>query len=227
MTVPSAEPSVEDTRSGTVVVFLSLFLLVLAFFIVLVAISTVEQGKSKAVLNSVSATFTPVDPSALNRTDFTAKEGVVLAGQPFQERITGLFSTALQVARIEVVKPGRLMRAVLPQDAIFVDGEETVRDSLRPFMDRVAAALGARPPGMRFDMEFIIGTPDPASGLPTGRTLETARAGAFARAMVGRGAPPDSIAVGLAPVPSRDVTLRFYTRRQDDVRVQARERAAP
>ena len=80
-----------DSRSGTVIVFLSLFFLILAFFIVLVTISTVEKVKSKAVMNSVTTAFTTnLPPRTDPTTDFTAKEGDVLAGQAFQEEITGI-----------------------------------------------------------------------------------------------------------------------------------------
>ena len=79
--IVTPSPPAQDGRSGTVFVFLSLFLLVLAFFIVLVTISTVETAKSKAVLTSVTSTFMPLEPSEAKRTDFTAKEGDVLGRQ--------------------------------------------------------------------------------------------------------------------------------------------------
>ena len=68
-------------HQGTVFVYLSLFFLILAFFIVLVAISTVEETKSKAVMHSLTSTFTTLQPSGDKPTDFTAKEGEVLGRQ--------------------------------------------------------------------------------------------------------------------------------------------------
>lgn len=218
-------PVQPDGRASTVLVFLSLFLLVLAFFIVLVTISTVERVKSRAVLESLNTTFTAVLPTEAKRTDFTAKEGEVLGGQPFQERITNIFSTSVQVAEVEVVKPGRLMRVRMPASALFAAGEARVLEAAQPFLDRVVAALGARPPGLRFDMEFVIGTPVAGDGtLPVGQTPEMARAGAFAREMVARGAPPDGVAIGIAPGDAEQVIMRFYVRQQDDVRLRLLER---
>jgi hypothetical protein len=214
-------PVEQDGQRGTVFVFLSLFVLVLAFFIVLVSISTVEATKSKAVMQSLTSTFTATLPAGTERSDFTAKEGEILGGAAFQEKITGLFATAFQVARVEIVKPGRLMHVELPAGTLFADGEARVRSSAHPFIDRVVAALGARPPGLRFDMEFVIGAGRaPDRMLPVAQSLEMARAGAFAREMLARGAPPASLSIGLQPGPADAVTMRFYVRAGDE-----RERA--
>lgn len=218
---PTSASPAYDGRQGTVVIFLSLFLMVLAFFIVLVAISTVEEVKSKAVMNSLSSTFTTYQPTGAKPTDFTAKEGEVLGRPEFQEEITGVFATTLQVAKVEIVKPGRLMRARMPADAIFYEGENRIKPHVLPFFDRIVAALGSRPPGIRFDMEFVIGAAGPENGaLPVRESLEMTRSGAFAREMISRGAPPDSVAIGLVPGDPGQVTMRFYVRNQEDLRLR-------
>lgn len=207
----------EENQNGTVFVFLSLFLLVLAFFIVLVSISSFEVNKSKAVMKSLTTTFTTIVPTGAEVSDFTAKEGEVLAGSAFQEKITGLFATAFQVAKVEIVKPGRLMQVDMPASALFAGGEDRVRATALPFLDRMVAALGGRLPGMRYDVEFVIGAGKaPAAMLPVARTLELARAGAFAREMLARGAPPESISIGLAPADPATLTMRFYVRHRDE-----------
>ena len=217
--IPQPATDARDHPSGTQFVILSLFLLVLAFFIVLVSISTVEVNKSKAVMNSLTATFTTIVPTGSEVSDFSAKEGDVLAGSAFQEKMTGLFATAFRVAKIQIVKPGRLMQVDMPTGALFVDGADRIRDSALPVLDRIVAALGGRPPGFQFDVEFVIGAGQaPGAILPAGRTLELMRAGAFAREMLSRGAPPESVAVGLAPAPPEQVTMRFYVRYQGEGR---------
>ncbi len=203
-------------------VYLSLFLLILAFFIVLVAYSTIEESKSRAVINSLTSTFTTFQKSGAKPTDFTSKEGDVLGRQEFQEQVTGIFSTTLQVAKVEVVKPGRLMRATMPAKAMFVDGENRVRPNVLAFFDRISASLGTPPPGLKFDMEFVIASPYREDGkMAVEETLEMTRAGAFARAMTSRGAPPDSISIGLAAPGAYQgedqVVLRFYMRNLNKV----------
>jgi len=211
-----------DSQTGTIMVYLSLFLLILAFFIVLVAYSTIEESKSRAVINSLTSTFNTFRESGAKPTDFTSKEGNVLGRQEFQEQVTGIFSTTLQVANVDVVQPGRLMRVTMPVKAMFVDGENRVRPNVLAFFDRISASLGTPPPGLKFDMEFVIASPYREDGkMAVEETLEMARAGAFARAMTSRGAPPDSISIGLAAPGAYQgedqVVLRFYIRNRDEV----------
>jgi len=118
---------------------------------------------------------------------------------------------------VEVVKPGRLMRAQMPSSAMFENNEARIKQNALAFLNRTVAALGGRPPGLRFDLEFVIGTPTTGDKLlPVDENLPMARAGAFAREMISRGAPPDSVAIGLAPGDPEKITLRFYVRRLDD-----------
>ena len=84
-------------------------------------------------------------------------------------------------------------------------------------MDRIVATLSARPPGFRFDMEFIIGSPYLKDNImPEDQTLEMSRAGEFARSMLSRGVPPDSVSVGINPGDPKKVSIWFYVRSSED-----------
>ena len=152
------EAESQPSKPDIVPVFLGLFLLVLAFFIMLVSISTFEQVKSSQVMDSLTSTFTTVLPPTSDPVDFNAKDGDILAGEAFQEQITSIFSTAIQVEKIEVVQPGRLMRLQMRVNALYLDGQTTVREDQYPLLDRIVAVLSNRPPGLRQDMEVIIGS---------------------------------------------------------------------
>ncbi len=116
-------PQEEDGGDNTITLFLGLYLLVLAFFILLVTISTLEDVKSQVVMDSLSSTFTTVLPPTTELTPFPKEEGEVVAGQQFQERITGIFATSLQIAKVELVQPGRLMKITMPATSLFYDGD--------------------------------------------------------------------------------------------------------
>lgn len=219
--LPPEEP---QQAPDIVPIFLGLFLLVLAFFIMLVSISTFEQVKSTAVMDSLSSTFTTVLPPTSDPTEFNAKDGDIIAGEAFQEQITSIFTTAVQVEKIEVVQPGRLMRLKMPQNAMFKDGEAAVRDDMLPLLDRVVASLSNRPPGLRQDMEVVMGAPPTGNFyLPVQQTLEVARAGELARVMTGRGAPPDSVSVGVNSGDEGNVTLWFWVRGIEETEVRFEE----
>ncbi len=214
---------ISDSARGpnTPALFLSLFLLVLAFFILLVTISTLEEVKTKSVMDSLTSTFTSIVPPSTDPTRFKSKEGDLVAGQQYQETVTDIFAAALQVAKVKVVHPGRLMQVQIPANTLFVEGEARIQANQFELLDRIVAAASGRPPGLRFDLEFVIGTRvRDDGGLPQSQTLELARAGAFAREMSQRGLPPDSIAIGIEPGDPNDVTMWFHIRRESETRLR-------
>ena len=65
-------PPSAGTSSKTGTLFLSLFLLILAFFIVLVSISRVQETKTNAVKKSLGTAFEIITDSSVS--DFTIKD---------------------------------------------------------------------------------------------------------------------------------------------------------
>ncbi len=209
------ETSRNSGSRATVSLFLSLFLLILAFFILLVSISTFEEVKSNAVMNSLSSTFATILPPSGDPTEFTAKDGDILAAQQFQDQITEIFAAALQVAKIDVVQPGQRMRASFPIESMFASGASDLRPVSIPLLDRIVAAVSGSPAGVKFEMEFVIAAEyGDGNTLPVNQTLGLLRAGNFAREMAGRGLPPGSIAVGIEPGDPKRVNIWFYTRQE-------------
>ena len=201
----------------SIILMLGLYLLVLAFFILLVTISTLEEVKTQRVMDSLVSTFSSAIPPTTDLTAFQSKEGDILAGQQFQQEITGIFSTDIRVEKIENVQPGRLMRVLLDADSLFLEGSAQIRASNTPLLDRIVTALSSRSYNTRYDMEFVIGSRfDKDRSMPIGQTLEMARAGQFARDLMVRGAPPDSISVGLVPGDQNEINIWFYVRGVDE-----------
>lgn len=217
---PHPRPSSEG-GGNTVFLYLSLYLLILAFFILLVSISSFEKIKQEAAIGSVTATFTNILPPTAEITAFSSEEGEGQTGQSFQEEITGMFATSLRLAKVEIVQPGRLMYVHVPTDAMFFDNKAEIRPAQSPLLDRIVTALNQRPPGQRHDMEFVIGSPYAGGkSLPIGQTLEMARAGVIARELLTRGAPPDSISIGIKAGDPNDINIWFYTRSIEEMRLK-------
>jgi len=214
-------PAGENRQTANVALFLSLFLLVLAFFILLVAISTLEEVKSSAVMDSLSSTFTKSRSQVNDPTQYTANDGDIMAGHQFQDQVTSLFATTLQVAKVEIVRPGRFMRVSIPTETMFAKDDAKLRPVVIPLFDRVVAALSGRPPGLHFDMEFVMGVNYTSTGeLPTGQSLEMSRASGVAKELAGRGVPPDAISIGLREGNLDAVLINFYVRDEDEQRFQ-------
>jgi hypothetical protein len=217
----SATPEEPQEGGSSIGLFLGLYLLVLAFFIVLVSISTTEDVKSRAVMDSLSSTFATLLPPSTDLSTFVAKDGDVLAGHTFQREISGIFATVLKVARVEIVRPGQQMRIVVPTEALFLGGGTRIRPSRYALLDRLVASLSSRPPGLRYDMDFIItAVGGGEKGMVADHALEMSRAGLFAREFLGRGAPPDSISVGLTPGQEDEAIFLFYVRQRSEVPIR-------
>lgn len=181
-------------------IFLGLYLLVLAFFILLVSLSTVEEMKARAVLESLSATFGPVRASGTSLGPGDGDPALLL-----ERDLTAAFASLVHIVEVKIVKPGRLMRASLPAAVVFADDAPALRPSLHPLLDRTVAALSSPPAGVVLTVELALAPPaDPAA-----RALATARADAFAREMLARGAPPDRLAIAFAPGAGDEVWLTF------------------
>ena len=207
----------EGHGGGSIALFLALYLLVLAFFILLVSISTIEDDKSKAAIDSVYSSFSTVLPPSLQVNAARNTNGEVRAGQEFQEQVTEIFSTSIQVDQVKILEPGRLMWMRLKSDVLFESGKTDIKEVNHPLLDRIVASLSGRPPGMRYDLEFVIGSAYQSGKImPIGETLEMLRAGSFVRAMLARGVPPDSVAVGIRPGDPEKINLWFYVRRSDE-----------
>ena len=202
----------------TVLQFLSLYLLVLAFFILLVTISTVDKKKVDAVVDSIKS----------DAVQDKRESGPILAGQVFQDKTTELFATELGVQKIEIMQLGKIMRIQMTADALFEPEKAITKKSQQPLIDRVIAALSSRPPGYQFDMEFVIGS-DYSSGLdlPTQQTLEMRRAGAFVREMLSRGAPPDAVSIGMGHIEKGQAVMWFYVRSPNDAKIFYKRLIAP
>ena len=207
---------VEDKSAlgASVVQFLALYLLILAFFIWLVSLARFEGVKSLAVINSLKSTFETKQKEEEKdiTTIITAK---ILSAKQFEDNIRGLFSTLLGVEKVEAPTPGQNMRVVMRADTLFEKEKTKIKEFNYKFMDRVVASLSERPPGYHFDVEFIVRSKQDSSGygtLPTDQTLQMARAGNFVRTMLERGAPPDSVSIGVREGNPQRIVLWFHIR---------------
>jgi hypothetical protein len=181
-------------------IFLGLYLLVLAFFILLVSLSTIEEMKARAVMDSLSATFGNTRPSGTSVGPGEGDPALLL-----ERDLTAAFASLVHVAEVEIVKPGRLMRARLPAAVVFADDAPLLRPALHPLLDRVVAALSSQPAALVVTVELALAPPAAAGE----RALATARADTFAREMLARGAPPGRLSIALAPQAGDEVWLTF------------------
>ena len=205
-----------NPNNGSIVLLLSLFLLLLVFFIVLNGQSMQTVEKVKAVAASLERSFPSftIDPRLRDGGETVAsRAGTVFAVQRL-DSVGTLFATAIAVAKVETVSPGRLLEVRLPADDLFLPGTATLRPDRQGLLDRVVDALRESRQGERMELDALLGIG--ATGTPSQPPGPVARAGALARALIGDGAPARNVTVGIERGDPGAVRLSFALRLADD-----------
>ena len=211
-----ASPGTPVAASGnaTILIYLSLFLLLLVFFIVLVAHSTPRDYRVRAVLDSVSQSFAPPPPGASESAPTQGSAAVIaLAGL---KRLGDLFETELAIVKVEKSAPGRLLVAATETNELFDEGTALVRRERVGLLDRIAREIGERA-GVRFEVDFLIAIgPEPAGQHRFGDPV--AQAAALGHALIADGAPPDAVSVGIEPGVAGSARFLFSARMPGEAR---------
>ncbi len=198
--------------------FLGLYLLLLAFFAFLTAISNFEESKSRSVIESISSTFSSSLPMGRGAMIDSSEVAARIEGRKFQDDLTALFADSIPFAKLSIIEDGRIMEVVFAAEDLFVDAGAAMRPERQVLAKRLAAVLGGHPPELRFEIEAIMGMRE-GLGISDGEAPDTGlaigRAGVLARALHDAGSPPGSVAVGLEARAPGQVRLRFYLRGKD------------
>lgn len=189
--------------------FLSLYLLLFAFFMVLISFSTFEAGKREAVVNSIQGAFAYV-PSRGLESKFGGVYGTEPQARRFQDAVTDIFDTAIPLANIRVVIAGTRMDVDVPSQVFFTEDSVVVRDPL-PMLDRIVATVSSPPDGVVYELAIIGNVPGSQNDpLPTDMTSQVARVGNIARALDAKGMPPHAVSIGLERGSDRFVKFVFF-----------------
>ncbi|WP_430472888.1 hypothetical protein ACQ0MK_12475 [Thalassospira lucentensis] len=204
---PPSPPS-----NGAVALFLALYLLLLAFFILLNTISTFEEVKTREVQESLSSAFASILPPTTSLQTVTSIEGPVVAAEDMQEKLGHLFDTAIKVVRVQVIQPGKLMEIIMHVEQLFDPNSILIRERQADFMQQLAEVLADEEGYASYEMEMVMGSEIGAKGsIEIENNLQIARAGSFARELIDVGAPEDRLYVGIDPgADPFIVTFRFF-----------------
>ncbi|MQX38361.1 hypothetical protein [Roseospira navarrensis] len=203
---------------GSLALFLALYLLLLAFFIMLTALSSLESERSRAVMDSLTVTFSRAAPEPPTRVTVLLEDlsGQEQAAETFIALVQQVFDAAAPTVQVRHLISGRSIEVLVRGNSMFRPGADTLRPGQLGMLDALVAALSSPPPGLRFEMAAVLqtgpaDTPDAAAvPLPVSpQALPVRRAGVLGRTMNARGAPPGSVVVGLEPGEAGWVRLTF------------------
>jgi len=145
----------EPQRDPVLVQALSLYLLLLAFFVALYNISRTEEPKAKAVTASVQATFAEGVLAPIDIGQSPVEIGRVHTPVEFLNQLGRVVQTNLPLALFDIVRPDRSLEIRVPLAALFVDGTARLRREAAGLADRLAAAVHEMPAGVFVDVDVV------------------------------------------------------------------------
>ena len=193
------EPYEEDLSppgnpaDDSIIVFLGLYLLLVAFFILLNSISSYSEEKAKSAMSSVNNAFRTLDILSPDAELFSSDVGSFAAASASFAKLGDLVQTAIELARVNEVRPGQLMEIEIPTTELFIEGESTMTKQALGMLDKIGKILAAPPPELHYDVSAVVGSEWILSNaLEKKEPLALARAGTLARELRARGAPEDA-----------------------------------
>ena len=161
--------------------FLSLFLLLLAFFILLNSISSLRETKSRDVLSSVAATFqTSADPDQ-NAEVLISTLGAVPDPEKVLDEVERLWLSEIPFVKVDRFSAGLQIMVELPVFQLFVGAEPMIRGDRGDLIAATAHVLSARMPGQVVEMQAILFVEDLGAVVQASDGLST---GAAARSVL-------------------------------------------
>ncbi len=199
----------EPDKGSSQPLFLSLFLLLLAFFIMLNAMSTVEEGRSTKVLESVKRAF----PSALRQDiadDLLDAEPGEVIDESVRAAIGTVFREVLPAVTVQAEPDGNPIFVSIPTQQVFSPVAGGVTPVMEQLAERLAPIVNRPPAGSVLDLQILYGT-DPSTGRERRQEL-IFRASETVHVFVDREVEPAVLSAGLEPRDPAFVRLIFRTR---------------
>ena len=142
--------------AGTIT-FLSLFLLLLAFFILLNALSTIDETKTRKVLTSVAATFRSVVDTDTQAQILVSDLGPKLEAHEVLDALEQLWVTSVPITRVERLTGGQVMQLTIPVDELFLGGQPVLRADRDPLIDSTALVLARKSGTTLTEAQIVFG----------------------------------------------------------------------
>lgn len=207
----------EEPKDPSVVLFVGLYLLLLAFFVLLNVISTLDAQRTKSVLDSLTATFRSDFGPLSARPVYSSDIEAPLVSNRLMSDVEQLFENAMPISQVDILLHGNLLEVILVADEMFVPGQADVRPEYEGLFSRLHEIMLSGPASLRYDMGIVIDSPPISEKtLAAGQTLEMARVGGFARRMAAQGADPVYMYAGIDYSTPGRFRLLFHIRGENN-----------
>jgi hypothetical protein len=203
---PGLPRSGEKQSNSHIVALLSLKILLLAFFILLNALSTFEEQRRAAVVDSVREAFRGIVPAEYSASSTPAGSDVFEGAENTYAALKQLFSTNLELVEDRNASGAFTLQVDLAVADLFVDEGVALLPEGDEVLRIVAGVLGEqRRAGAGYQIDILYGID--AGGRDSGAAV--LRAGALVRQLESLGLAPGHLSTGLMPGLRDRVRLHF------------------
>ena len=218
----------ESPKNDSAPLFVSLYVVLLAFFIMLNTMASVDHEKMEDAVSSIKHTFnyrTDLEPVVA---DVTPGVGTEISLTQFFAGVRRVAESYIPLDQLEITSNNNTMFIRFPQSSIYMPEDASLRDSNNLLFSDLADIIKVWQPGLRVDIEYLVGyTPNLYAPSSEDTRLAIERAGAFARAMASREVYAKQLAPGLQQTHPDDVTLIFRVRSLDASQLNLSAPATP
>lgn len=196
----------QGQSNSHVVALLSLKILLLAFFILLNALSSFEEERRAAVVESVREAFQGIVPAEYSATSTPAGSDAFAGAEDTYAALKQLFSTNLELVEDRNASGALTLQVDLEVADLFAEQGVALRPEGDEVLRIVAGVLGEQ---RRADAGYQVDILYGIDGGDRDSAAAVMRAGALVRQLERLGLPPEHLSAGLMPGLRDRVRLHF------------------
>ncbi len=214
-------------QQDSAALFVSLYIVLLAFFIMLNTMAKYDKQRLQNVVQSVSDAFS-ISPSVDSVPEIFHDAGTELSVTRFFDELKNMAASTVPVQDMDIYTTGNTMEITMPADFFFLGNEANTRDEANVFLNGMAIVLKRWKEGLRVDAEMVVSTKMNQLSLVANSeapSLDTRRSAELARRMVTYGMPPKAVVPGLISDGKSNVRISFFVREANlaNLKLQAPE----
>ncbi len=207
--------NVHEKKMSSASLFVALYLVILAFFILLNSISSIKKKDNDEILDGVRSTFKLKQDE---RTSDIKIDNINLSGNDpsiieYSKRIGNLARDSVTLIQATVIEDGPVTQISIPVSDFFNKNKDSIQRKHQNFIQSLAAELANIKEGLRIDVEISISPSESQSSeYDTEDNLSLARVSNLANSLIRNGVSNKSMLVGIDSALDQSLVMRFYVR---------------
>ena len=202
------KPEEHDTSMQTAALFVSLYVVILAFFIMLTSNAQFNVEKSKRVTESINKAFSMEMESDIQ--PFIESAGNQVSATQMFDEIREMITVEINIEEQKILQDDRHMELRIPVGALYNKGQTDFRSDRQFLMKRLVATMEKWRDEKIISVDIMHGVKTPTKEVQHGSgTLPVKRMGQMARYLENAGVPPHLLAVGIIQGEPEEVVMSF------------------